>query len=129
MEKTPSLSPKLSHGIGIQSTFQNVIKIFCWKKEQTQKKKIARNFRLNYAKTWMKKKTNRSPNQVWFLSIWNKYGDGLTKKTVLNSGSFILKSIKNKKFFTPPPLLERKYSSLLGNPEGENHVKITLSTE
>lgn len=43
-------------------------------------------------------------------------------KTILNSGSFILKGVKNKRF---SPLPEKKYSILIGNPDGENHVKIT----
>ena len=43
-------------------------------------------------------------------------------KTILNSGSFILKGVKNKTF---SPLPEKKYSILIGNPDGENHVKIT----
>ena len=40
---------------GIQPSFPFMIKIFCWKKEQTQgrllSKQLARNFRLNYAMT------------------------------------------------------------------------------
>ena len=64
------------------------------------------------------------------MSTWNKDGMGWPQK-ISNSGSFILKGVENKMFLSPsvPPFSGKKYSNLPGNPDGENHVKITLSIE
>lgn len=42
----------------------------------------------------------------------------------LDSGSFILKGVKNKKVPSLP--FRKKYSNLTGDPDGENHVKIIM---
>ena len=49
---------------------------------------------------------------------------GWPYKKILNSGSLIPKNVKNKKFLPP---FRKKYSNLLGNPDGrklcKNYIK------